>query len=258
MSGIEIDKKINWCWFNSALILAFGSIIFGILKGPHWIYVLSGIGLGIALLNIGGRFRSNSHYPQPILSLSLLAVHVLCLVAGFSLNYLFLSPLKDSSLKIPLLKQLYHDPQGAFVLTGPAGWIYTPSVTGVRINPVGFTGYMGASEINISVRLMEKAPSSPNAFLKKMASSMASKGKATDRKDKAFQLEIIEAQLLDKGTGVFAVMDVSRFWLPLRQVSLFGIKRSRYFCSISITGLKAHSTLFKVLSLGLFKSLEVK
>ncbi len=258
MSGIEIEKKINWIWFNSALFLALGSIIFGVLKGPQWVYVLSSMGLLVALVNVGGRLRSNSRFPPLLISLPLLAVHVVCLVTAFTLNYLFLSPLKDSSLKIPPLKQIYRDPQGAFILTGPSGWIYTPSATGVRINPVGFTGYMGASEIDIRVRLMDKAPSSPTTFLKKMASSLSSDGKEAARKVKAFHLETSEAQLLDKGTGVWAVLDVERFWLPLRQVSLFGIKERRYFCSISITGLKAHSTLFKVLSLGLFKSLEVK
>jgi len=83
-----------------------------------------------------------------------------------------------------------------------------------------------------------------------------SKGESGPKK--LFSFEIKRIELLSKGTGILSTLDIKKFWIPMRQISLFGIKNQRFMCSISATGLKSHSTLSQVLCLGLFEKIKIQ
>jgi hypothetical protein len=256
MFGTEISRKINWNWITLGVSLAIGSVIFGILEGPKWIYGLSGLGGFAGLINLFLYLNNNERYPRPTASLMILGGHSILLATGLIVSHLFLSPLQPSSLQLPKFGQVYKDPSGLFVLKGPVGWQYQPSPSGVKIKPQGFDQYIGAAELDVQVRPMEKPPASVDEFLKKMTASITSDKRPLKGK-KVLHLETSLVKLLDKKNGVWTVLDVYRLWVPLRQSSLFGIKNGKYFCSVSATGLAAHSTLFQVLCFGVYHTLEV-
>jgi len=113
---------------------------------------------------------------------------------------------------------------------------------------------MGISEVKIWIRELEIEPESADDFLQKMASTMT--GADRQKRQKQYEFEVNSSETLGGSKSVFSILDVKRFWVPLRQVTLFGIKEKRYFCSISASGLKSHSTLSKVLCLGLFETIR--
>lgn len=257
----EIERKNSWVFIHVATALAVASLVLGLLKGPDWAVILSSVGIFSVLIN-GIFFIKNPETQAGWMPMTLVGgIHLILLLAAFVGSHLFLTPLSESSLHVPSFRQIYRDPDGLFVLRGPLNWDYYSLPNGVRIKPQGFNQYMGAAEIVIHVRPMDKIPASEDKFLQKMAQSTSSekvRAEARKHKDGIFRLETMPAELLSKKRGMWAELNVNRLWIPLKQVSLFGIKKKKYFCSISISGLEAHSTLFRVLCLGLFETLQIK
>jgi hypothetical protein len=229
--------------------------------GPSATFIASGLGAFLALISLFYSLRTPEKYPTLGMTLIYLVLHLVVLATAAVLLVLFLRPLSDSALKIPRLNGVYADPQHVFKMRIPEHWTATPlplsGEVGVVLRPASQSDYMGVSEVRVIVRTMKHPPVSVNAFLEKMAGSFSGGGRATAKKQKVFEFRTETTSLLHGGTGVFSVLEAKRFWVPLRQVSLFGIKKKKYFCSISATGLARHAVLSKVLCLGLIEGIEI-
>lgn len=174
------------------------------------------------------------------------------------LRALFLQPLSDEDLQIPRLAQTYQDPKGFFSVKIPLEWIaepiLTPSEAGVRIHPANRQQYMGISEMTVRIRELENKATHPVEFLKKIAEALSIKPK---KERTLFNFSTEPTTLLNGDQGIWSRLLVKRFWIPLYQRALFGLKEKRYLCTVSTSGIEAHSTLAEVLCLGVFQTIEV-
>jgi hypothetical protein len=250
MFGLEIEKDPGFPWISTSVFLAVSAVALGIWWGPGGIFTASGAGLALSVVG----WRSSNRGVLAAMGL----VHGFLLFLALLLWALFLHKLPDPVLQMPRLTHVYRDPQGLFDLRGPAGWVYTavatPEEAGVRLRPASQNTYMGISEVAVFVRKLKEPPKSTDKFLGKMASSLA--GNRIIKK-KLFRFSTEPARLLNEDAGVWSVLNVKKFWVPLTQISLFGIKDKIYFCSVSATGIKAHDTLSKVMCLGLMEAIEI-
>lgn len=242
----------------SALLAAL-SLVLGIWLGPQSVFVISPIGLAVCVLSLGLGLRNKHAYARPSgFALTVGGVHLLLIVIAIALYQMFLSPLAVSFEKLPRFRHSYVDPDGVFSVRGPADWVYEryPGVheSGVTLRPAKQTQYIGVSEISILVRKLETKPKSSSEFLKTMASSWVEK---KVEGQKLFDFKVEPAEMLNKEKGVWSTLDAFRLWVPVRQVTLIGLKNDRYLCSVSIIGLKKHAVFTQVLCLGLFETIRI-
>jgi hypothetical protein len=250
--GFEIIKKESPIWWQISLLSVAGAVIGGIWVGPVGIYVLSSLGL---LSGLWGLFRKRK---QPLLII-LSCVHGVFLIIGLTLDALFLQPLSSESLHMPRLTQTFKNSTNFFEIRTPLGWtteeIHAATELGVRIRPSSRQEYMGVSELTVRIRELENPKSLGPNFLKKMAETLSTQ---RDGGPKLFEFSTDPAQLLSGDHGMWSRLVVKRFWIPIYQLALFGIKEKRYLCSVSATGLKTHATLSEVLCLGIFETIQIK
>lgn len=253
MLGLQIDQNKHFSVYGSlSALLALAALVLAIFVGPAASCGASVIGFGLAL----AAFLKMRGAQFPMI---LMGVHAILCVAAGVLYFLFLRPLDKNVQTIPSLQYLYTDPDHFFSVRGPQGWSYenvaSSTEAGVRLRPVEQGQYMGVSEVLIIIRKMEARPKSSEDYLNKMAHQLTEK---KDAKSKTFNLVIEPAHLLTGQKGLWSILDAKRYWVPVRQVSLMGIKNNLYLCSVSAIGLKNHSTLSKVLCLGLFETIKIK
>jgi len=256
--GVQFGRKTNWIWVYLTYTAAMASACLGAWMGPRGMYIASTAGLIFSFVGIICALVDKDIYAGIGYSVAAVFVHFLLILVGWGLYVFFLKPLPDPSLRLPSFSHHYVDPEGLFELTGPAGWEYVSIVSadesGVQLHPASREDYMGISEMEVMVRRLDVTPPSPSQFLKKMASSLSQR-KASGKKMFLFTTE--PAELLTGGEGLWSTLDIKKFWLPLRQVALFGVKNKRYFCAVSASGLKAHSTLARVVCMGVYEKMRV-
>lgn len=193
----------------------------------------------------------------PIVILSVMTG--LVTLAGLGFKSFFLDPLSPARLKFPPLQHTYLDQNLLFEMRGPQNWSYEPlplvGESGVKLRPFSNEDYIGISEVKVLVRKLSSPPPNPEKFLNNIAALM-SRGQEKVKKSFAFHVE--PADLMSKAQkGVWSILTLKRFFIPLRQITLFGIKEGRYLCTVSATGLEAHSTLSRVMCLGLFETVLI-
>lgn len=260
MMGLEISNNLKTMGVPVSLFCAVLTVFLGFWIGPMGIYGVSGLGFLFALFALIQRMRTPSFTLGRGVPTILLCFHVLFLIVGVILDILFLHPLASSSLEMPRLSDRYRAPDSFFEVRTPAGWktegIHAAMEVGVRLRPNNRQQYMGISELIVRVRELETPALNRAGFLKRMAETFSinqKKGAA-----KLFEFSTEPAGLLNGKEGLWSRLVVKRFWVPLYQLSLFGIKDQRYLCSVSATGLKSHATLFEVMCLGLYETIRVK
>lgn len=261
MVGIEVrNRPKKWIFVRISGCVFLASLIVLIWKGPVWTIVTSLTGLIVSLTGLYIHVRRRDEVPFGWSGGLLATGHIILLGVSLVFQSLFLKPLPDVTLSIPSLSYSFVDPGGKFKLKGPEGWNYqvtsAAGETGVTIVPASQDHYMGVSEIQVWVRELSSAPPSPSEFLDRMVASVNYSGRKGSG-DAMFQLRTETVDLINGGKGVVTVLDIKKFWIPIRQITLFGMKNGRYFCSISSTGLREHATLSKVLCLGLFETLKI-
>lgn len=172
---------------------------------------------------------------------------------------LFLTPLSDDQLAIPKLSERYRDPSLHFETRYPAGWTVQPVgdavEPGVSIRPGKEASYAGVSEIMVRIRFLDRQPNSQDEFLMKWAEMFTSSERSTKNKKFSFETRLVD--LLNGDKGVMSILDMQRFWIPMRQLAIFGFKPNGVLCSVSVSGLKSHMGLSKVLCLGVFETTKV-
>ena len=260
MVGLQIQAKgKKWAGIQTLAVLAVTSMAFGIWLGPFWVYVSSGLGLLVCVLAILLKVKTPAAYPGFTVYMSLFVLHGFFILGGWVLYSLFLQPLPKEALKMPKIAEPYSDPGYMFTLKGPTGWDYSmiqsSEGNGVRMTPLDQNQYMGASEIQVWVRELEEEPASPERFLELMAKTFTDSKRQNGNK-KMFELKMEHIETLSGHKGVLSTLDIKRFWIPLQQVTLFGIKKGRYLCSVSSTSIRSHATLSRILCLGLFETIE--
>lgn len=253
MEGLHIGRSSGGWAGTASAVAALASLAAAVWIGPKGIFFASGVGFALAAIALVLAFRVPT-LAKPLGFPSLLLIgHALLLAAGLALQMLFLSPLSSHRAKMPRLQTLYQDPAGMFEVRGPARWTYVnaPSrfESGVRLRPGDQGGYMGISEATVFVRRLDERPTSPEAFLESAAEAFSRA--QSDRRMFRFRTE--RGRSLSGVPVIWSTISVRRFWIPLYQVSVFGVKDGRYLCSASATGLQAHSTLARVFVLGLFE-----
>ena len=257
MEGVYIGKSRGATWASLSALVASASVTAAIFLGPHAVYGLSSIGIACAVIALSLAARSPTLEKPIVFPSVMIGFHVIMLVVAGILQSMFLSPLAPESRKMPLLQTPYADASGIFEFKGPAGWDFRPAPssleTGVRMQPGDQNRYMGVSEATIFVRRLDTVPASQDDFLKRAAAAFSEKG--TERK--LFDLRTEKGISLTGVPVIWSELTVKRFWVPLYQVSLFGIKNKRYLCSVSATGLKSHSDLSRLLCLGLFERIKI-
>ncbi|MCG3203359.1 MAG: hypothetical protein KCHDKBKB_00015 [Elusimicrobia bacterium] len=249
MAILEFSKPSQPLW----VFLSIGALVFslglGIFVGPWGIFVASGLGAGFA---IAGLYRQ-----KQVLLYYLMGVHILLLIVGMVLNSLFLTPLSNDSLQMPRLNQTYEDPLGLFTARVPQGWqtetLHSKTEAAVRLQPANREQYMGVSEVTIRVRELENPTAHPVDFLNKLAQTLSVKPK----KESLFTFSTEPTTLLDGKKGVWSRLFIKRFWIPLYQRALYGIKNTRFLCTVSASGIESHSTLTEVLCLGLYETIQI-
>jgi hypothetical protein len=253
MEGVQIAKTSGATAAALSALAAAGSLAAAVWIGPRGIYVASGLGLAMAAVSLLQALRVPSlekPYGFPILMLS---VHGVLLLAGVILQVIFLSPLTNDQARMPHLQTPYEDPDGLFALRGPANWTYRPVPSryesGVRLQPSDQGHYIGISEAAVFVRRLDSKPASPDAFLQKAAAAFTEK----QSNRHLFDLKTERGTSLSGAPLIWSTITIRRFWVPLYQISVFGVKDRRYLCSVSATGLSAHSRLARVFCLGLFE-----
>lgn len=233
-------------------VAAAVSLALGIWVGPHGVYAASVCGILFALAAL---WRVNK---QPI-AFILLGFHGLLIIAGASLDLLFLRPLAEDALKIPRLSQVFRHSHGLFEIRAPQDWVAEevnmPTEIGVRFRPADRVHYMGVSELTVRVRELENPTSDPIKFLTKMAEAISLKPKNNRT---LFEFSTSRASLLGDEKGMWSHLVVKRFWVPLYQVALYGLKGKRYLCTVSATGIKNHDTLSEILCLGVFHTISIR
>lgn len=254
------ERPPDWTWVFASLGCVGGSVIGAIFWGPSYVFFISGLGLAATFWGLRMRIKDPEVSPSFAIVVLSLVVHGLLILVGFGLRAFFLAPLNEASLKLPALTRLYVHPTGAFLIKGPKNWIYepltSPQEAALRLRPAGQENYMGVSEVKIFLKKLSSPPPSKESYLEKIATWSARTDGRTVKK-KLFTFHTESVNLLKGGKGITAVMDVKKFWIPLRQVTLFGIKNDRTLLSVSAMGLKSHSTLSSVLCLGLYEKTAV-
>jgi hypothetical protein len=257
MEGVYIGKSRGGPWASLSALLVTASVAAAIFRGPSWVYALSGVGALFALIGLILSGLAPSLEKPVVFPSVMLGVHALLFVVGAVLQSMFLSPLPEDSRKIPHLQTRYVDPSGLFELKGPDGWDFRPAPssleTGVRMQPSDQTRYMGVSEANLFVRRLDTTPKSAAEFLKTAAASFSEK----HSEKKLFELKTEKGVSLSGAPVMWSELTIKRFWVPLYQVSVFGVKNGRYLCSVSATGLKNHADLSRLLCLGLFERIKI-
>jgi len=262
MIGTTILKnERNWAWIQIPSLLAVVSVALAIWKGPFWIFLCSSLGLFGAGMGFKISFGNPDRYPGKIVYILVFVSHLFLLGIAWTLYSLFLKPMPEGFVNIPKIDRLYSDVSGLFRLHGPLGWTYvkTPSSgeEGVSIRPENQTHYMGASDVQVWVRKLETPPASEEAFIEKLAGQMRV-GSRNPKSDALFKFETEKTQLINGKNAVFSILDIKKFWVPIRQVTLFALKNQKYMCSVSVTGLKNHSKYSKILALGLMETLKIE
>lgn len=251
MSGLILSQKTNLKWTGASAIAVFASVGVGIGLGPKALMISSVVGLVFAAISY---FLNRKQW----LAFALAFVHLIFFGAGFGMQSLLLSPLGDDVLQMPRLSEGYESLDGFFQVKVPEGWaaeaMASPTELGVRMRPVGRDQYMGVSELTVRIRELENPTSDPVDFLRKMAETLSLK---TEKDKTLFNFSTEPTRLLSGKQGVWSKLHVKRFWVPLYQLTLFGIKGDQYLCTVSSMGLEAHSTLAEVLSLGVYETIQV-
>lgn len=257
MEGVYIGKSRGATWASVSALIATASIAAAIFLGPAALGAISAAGLLIAGVGLVLAIRSPSLEKPVVFPCVMIGVHALFLLTAAVLHSMFLSPLSPESRKMPILQTPYADSSGVFEFKGPAGWDYRPAPSefesGVRLQPSDQDHYMGVSEATVFVRRLDTAPVSQDQFLKKAAAAFSEKGAHR----KLFDLQTDKGVSLSGVPVIWSELTVKRFWVPIYQVSVFGIKNNRYLCSVSATGLKSHSDLSHLLCLGLFERIKI-
>ena len=257
MEGVYIGKSRGRPWASLSALLLSASVAAAVLAGPAWVYALSGAGAALGFIGFIFAVRMPSLEKPVIFPSVMMGSHALLLIVAAVLQSMFLSPLPPTQRKLPLLQTPYHDSNGRFEFRGPAGWDYhlAPSAleTGVRMQPSDQSRYMGVSEVTLFVRKLDVTPGSPEEFLKRAADSFSEK----KGEKKMFDLHTEKGRSLGGTPVMWSELTVKRLWVPLYQVSIFGVKNNRYLCSVSATGLKSHAELSKLLCLGLFERIKI-
>jgi hypothetical protein len=253
---IQSNQKVK-IWANNSFVLIFIGVILGFWIGPISVILNSIVGLTLASVSLFLSSQLKSIDRPLIFPLICLVIHLGLLILSVILYVLFLNPLSDQQQKLPKFRYVYSDPENLFTVKGPEGWDYEPLVSasklGVRIHPRDRQNYMGISEITILIDPIITTPKDIDKFLENVARHIS------DRKSKGkeiFNMKIEPAQLINGETGMWSILDAKKLWVPIRQISLIGIKNKKYVCSISAIGLKNHSKLSKIVCLGLFESLQ--
>ena len=112
----------------------------------------------------------------------------------------------------------------------------------------------GVSELTVRVRKMENTTAHPVEFLNKMAEALSIKSKQSHT---LFIFTTEPTRLLNGDQGVWSRLQIKRFWIPIYQRVLYGIKNKRYLCTVSVSGLEKHSTISGVLCLGIFETVRI-
>lgn len=253
-------NETDWRWLQASGFLFVLSIILAIWKGPFWIYGCSGIGLAISLIALVLGFLRPDKNPKKSLLFAGLVAHILMLAAGLFLETSFLRPLSDEILKIPRIGHSYSDPDGHFSLKGPIEWqyetIHASDGAGVKIRPVLPESYTGVAEIQVWVRHLEETPPSGIEFIDRMARALAGPARS-EGSDSLFTFSTKPAELMSNDPGIFSILDIKKLWIPLRQITLFGLKDQRVLISVSTTGLAKDSRFFEVICLGVFETISI-
>jgi len=257
MEGVYIGKSRGGPWASISALLVVASALAAVTVGPVWMYAVSGAGALLALVGYVIAMRMQSLEKPTGFPSIVGGAHLALLLIAAILQSMFLSPLPSNQRKMPMLQTGYVDPSGRFEFKGPAGWDYhlAPSAmeSGVRLQPADQTRYMGVSEVTLFVRKLETTPRSSEEFLKRAADSFS----ARKNEKKLFDLRTEKGASLGGAPVMWSELTVKRLWVPLYQVSVFGVKNGRYLCSVSATGLKSHSALSKLLCLGLFERIKI-
>lgn len=252
------NHAVNWTWIQISAAVAFAALVCGAVKGPVVAIVLTGVGLFAAGLSLLFRLISPpARFPGSGAVFAAVAANLVVFSLAVAARARFLDPLPPRSERVPSLSRRYVDPGGSFSIRGPVGWTYTlvsgPVESGVKIHPVAKEDYVGASEIQVWVRPLDHAPDSHDLFLETMASSMTPPARDGKR---VFQSRTESTRLSDGGPGLFSIIDLKWYWIPFRQVTLYAMTNDRVLCSVSISGLRSHSRLFKTIALELFETLR--
>jgi hypothetical protein len=257
MEGVYIGKSRGSEWSSVSALLAAASVAASVWLGPSWVAWISGAGALLAAVGLALAARSHT-LERPIGFPSImLGIHAVLLITAAVLHSMFLSPLPKESRKMPRLQTPFADANGVFEIRGPAGWDYRPVPSslesGVRLQPASQGRYMGVSEMTVFVRRLDTPPDSAEQFLKRAADSFSQR-----RGDnKLFDLKTEKGTSLKGAPVMWSELTIMRFWVPLYQVSVFGVKNGRYLCSVSATGLKSHADLSRLLCLGLFERIKI-
>jgi len=242
---------------SAGALAAAVSVAMAIFVGPRGVYIASGLGAALAVVSLGLAARSGARDKPVGFPLVVLGVNGLLLLVGAILQAMFLSPLSKDAQKMPVLQTLYSDPDKVFEIRGPSGWTYRPVPSkfesGVRMQPEDQSRYMGVSEATVFVRRLESEPKSPDEFLTSAAAAFSEK----ESKRKLFDLKTERGKSLSGAPLIWSTITIRRFWVPLYQISLFGVKDHRYLCSVSTVGLMSHATLARLLCMGLFERIEI-
>ncbi|MFN0117260.1 MAG: hypothetical protein ACKVQC_03070 [Elusimicrobiota bacterium] len=168
----------------------------------------------------------------------------------------YLSPLSDSSLRIPKFQHQYIDPQKIFSTLGPAGWKYSPILSaydsGVKIQFQDRNQYMGVSEATVMIKTIDSNPKNREEIFKLILESQRNK----DNKGQ-ITINMEPAVLLDGEKGMWSIIEIRKLWFKFYQVSLIGLKDNSHLCIVSATGLKNHDTLAKILLQGLYRATKI-
>jgi hypothetical protein len=258
MEGVYIAKSRGGPWASLAALAASLSLLAAVLWGPFFVGVFSAAGLCMALIGLILAYRAPTLEKPVVFPWIMVGTHLVLLAAAAVLQSMFLSPLPAESRKIPKLQTPFTDANGVFECKGPAGWDVRPVPSslesGVRLQPGDESRYMGVSEMTVFVRRLDNAPASDEEFLRRAADAFSEK---RGGEKKLFDLRTEKGRSLRGAPVMWSELTIKRYWVPIYQISLFGIKNKRYLCSVSATGLKSHADLSRLLCLGLFERINV-
>ena len=257
MQGVQIEESGGGLAASLSALAALVAVALGIWIGPTGIYAASGTGLALAVIALLQAVRVSAVEKPFGFPGIMIAAHAVFLGIAFLLHAHFLSPLAANQAKMPRLQTAYDDPEGIFALRGPSGWSYRPVPSrfeyGVRLNPQSTGRYAGVSEITVFVRRLDEVPSSPDAFLENAAKAFVQE-QPTKR---LFELKSERGTSLTGAPVIWSTLIVKRYWIPLYQITLFGVKDGRYLCSVSASGLWAHAALARLFCMGIFERIIV-
>lgn len=251
--------KKRWEWVYASVLLLILTFISSIAIGPTWMVWLSLAGILISSIGAGISHLKPHKYASRSVSLILACIFGGFFLAGFILDSMFLKPLSDDLLKVPPLNTPISDSRQLFTFKAPFGWKAEFKTTlqgeGVILRPADKASYMGISELHVFFRTPDTPIKNPAKVLE-LLSSQLEKTSPPKGSTSLFQLTTEPATLLDGSAGLWSTFSSRKLWVPIRQVTLFGIKENKYICSVSALGLEKHSTLYRVLCLGVFHTIK--